>query len=464
MNNTEIAVSKHDLEALNRFTSGRWLWNQRQQLACRYVKFDLSTLLNLAASAIGSRSCTLMLKISEGQYNKVFQLTMDDGREVIAKLPNPNAGRPHFTTASEVATMDFLRNVLGLPVPRVYAWSSRASENHPGAEYIFMEKQAGVPLTNVWDTIKGKQKVQILDQVVDIERRLATTQFTKFGSLYYRHDFADDSDSNAPLYLNSTGNEVRSQTFSIGPTNHCSFFNFERGALDIERGPWSTVTEFMTSIARREIATAKARLRYPLMPEGLFFGPRQYQPSLSKELSALEDYLKVAPYVLPENKATHASVLWHGDLHSQNIFVDPQDPSRIVGRPAFLDYNGPVAEGLGKVPLPQIFNTMDLDEQQKAKALHLAQSLHNLYLVRCLQVNETTFQAIQAQNTLRHQVSVVPGLVLMDYEPLLNSLLRDVEKEWAHIVGVGEDSSSPRTPLPLQFSDELEETWQGIFK
>lgn len=108
-NETEhIADSKHDLEALNRFTSGRWLWNEQQQLDCRYVNFDLSTLLQLAASAIGSRSCTEVLKISEGQYNKVFQLTMDDGREIIAKLPNPNAGRPHFTTASEVATMDFV--------------------------------------------------------------------------------------------------------------------------------------------------------------------------------------------------------------------------------------------------------------------------------------------------------------------------------------------------------------------
>lgn len=34
---------------------------------------------------------------------------MNDGNEVIAKVPNPNAGRPHFTTASEVATMDFVR-------------------------------------------------------------------------------------------------------------------------------------------------------------------------------------------------------------------------------------------------------------------------------------------------------------------------------------------------------------------
>ena len=49
-----------------------------------------------------------MLKISEGQYNKVFQLTMGNELEIVARLANPNAGRPHFTTASEVATMDFV--------------------------------------------------------------------------------------------------------------------------------------------------------------------------------------------------------------------------------------------------------------------------------------------------------------------------------------------------------------------
>ncbi|OGM49765.1 hypothetical protein ABOM_001786 [Aspergillus bombycis] len=337
-----------------------------QQLACRYVTFDLSTLLQLAASAVGSRSCTQVLKISEGQYNKVFQLTMDDGRMVIAMLPNPNAGRPHFTTASEVATMDFLRNAPSLPVPRVYAWSSRASENPLGAEYILMEKQAGVLLTDVWDIIKEKQKVQILDQVVDIERRLAATRFCKFGSLHYQDDLPDNSDSTSALYFDSIGNEVRSKTYGIGPINHRSFFDFGRGALNIDRGPWSTVTQVMTAIARREIATAKAGLRaWPLFMQ--------------------------------------------------------------VGRPAFLDYNGPVPEDLGKVPLPPNFDSIDLDEQRKAKALHRAQTLHNLYLVRCLQVSETIFQVIQNQNTLRHQVRVVPGLVLMDYKPLHNSLFSDEE-------------------------------------
>jgi hypothetical protein len=41
----------------------------------------------------------------------------------------------------------------------------------------------------------------------------------------------------------------------------------------------------------------------------------------------------------------------------------------------------------------------------------------------------------------------------MDYEPLLNDLLRDVEKEGAHIIGAWGDSSSPGMPFPSQFSN-----------
>ncbi|GLA48815.1 phosphotransferase enzyme [Aspergillus niger] len=97
---------------------------------------------------------------------------------------------------------------------------------------------------------------------------------------------------------------------------------------------------------------------------------------------------------------------------------------------------------------------MDADEQRKAKALHRAQTLPDLYLLRWLKTNETVFQSLQSPNTLRHQVSVVPGLVLMDYEPLLNSLLRGVRKNWADIVGLGSDDSSHPIPCPLQSSME----------
>ncbi|KAH7356523.1 phosphotransferase enzyme family protein [Rhexocercosporidium sp. MPI-PUGE-AT-0058] len=473
--------SSHQPNVLNQFTSGRWLWGEQAQLADRYVEFDMPKLYRLAASAIGSESCVKIEKISEGQFNKVFLLTMDDGREAIAKLPNPNAGRPHFTTASEVATMNFLRNVLHLPIPRIYAWNSRLSDNPVGSEYIIMEKQSGVMLYDVWDTMKGSQKAEILKQVVGIEKALASTKFTKFGSLYYKQDLPQ-SESTEPLYVDGNGNAVHSAEFEIGPTNHRSFFDFGKGALDIDRGPWSTIEEYVAAIAYREIACVEKGLRYPRFPEGLFYGPRQYQPSAAIKLSALTNYLKVAPYVLPEKEATLVSVLWHGDLHTQNIFVDPENPSRILGiidwesisasplfmqvtRPAFLDFNGPIPEELSKVNLPQNFDTLCPEDQREAKALHQAQTLHNLYMVRCYQQNPEAFLAMQQKDSLRHQVTVVPSTIIMDYEPYLNQLLRDVEKEWPKIVGLGSDGN-PLVPCPLHFSTDVikqqgkdEESW-----
>lgn len=52
---------------------------------------------------------------------------MDNGVQVIAKIPNPYIPQKFFT-ASEVATLDFLRNELGIPVPRVFAWSSKKDQ------------------------------------------------------------------------------------------------------------------------------------------------------------------------------------------------------------------------------------------------------------------------------------------------------------------------------------------------
>jgi hypothetical protein len=35
---------------------------------------------------------------------------MENGRQLVVKIPNPNAGPAHYTTASEVATMQFVRD------------------------------------------------------------------------------------------------------------------------------------------------------------------------------------------------------------------------------------------------------------------------------------------------------------------------------------------------------------------
>jgi hypothetical protein len=51
-------------------------------------------------------------------------LTLDNGAEIIAKIPDPNAGPTYFTVACEVATLQFLRDVLESLILKVLRWSS----------------------------------------------------------------------------------------------------------------------------------------------------------------------------------------------------------------------------------------------------------------------------------------------------------------------------------------------------
>lgn len=71
------------------------------------MKFDLDHLCRLAAAHFkDATKCARVVKL-EGNFNKALLLTMDDGNEVIAKIPCPNAGPALLTTASEVATLKF---------------------------------------------------------------------------------------------------------------------------------------------------------------------------------------------------------------------------------------------------------------------------------------------------------------------------------------------------------------------
>jgi hypothetical protein len=91
-----------------RYTSGRWLWDEDQQLRDRYSPFNVPELQKAAASSIGAQECVAMVKLAEGNFNKIFKLSMDNGLNVIARIPHPIAGPKYYTTASEVATMEFV--------------------------------------------------------------------------------------------------------------------------------------------------------------------------------------------------------------------------------------------------------------------------------------------------------------------------------------------------------------------
>jgi hypothetical protein len=162
------------------YTSGRWLWNERERREARYRYFDVSSLQHVACQALGASKCISFEKIGEGNYNKAYRIKMEDGQKVTAKIPHPNAGPKLLTTTSEVATMDFVRTVLNILVPKALAWSA-TDQNPVQAEYIIMEEAKGSQLHEVWQELPLRKKCDIVREFVDVERKLLSVSFAKYG-------------------------------------------------------------------------------------------------------------------------------------------------------------------------------------------------------------------------------------------------------------------------------------------
>ena len=205
-------------------------------MAERYVRFNVPELMRIAAIAVGRDRCVGIVKVTEGGFNKIFLLKMDDGYEVIARIPTPIAGPPHYMTASEVATMDFLRTQLDIPAPKVFGWASRVDDDNPvGAEYIIMEKAQGESLSSRWLSLSTGELAEVIKQVVDIETRLFSARFSRHGSLYYKKDLEEKFREDNPNESND-GN-ILADRFCVGPVATRSFWAEERGQMKLDRGP-----------------------------------------------------------------------------------------------------------------------------------------------------------------------------------------------------------------------------------
>lgn len=85
-------------------------------------------------------------KCSEGLHNKAFDLLMDNGSEVFAKLPNPNAGPTRLAIASEVATRELIGQAISsidigsLLIFKASQWVQYAYSSNPGLVLWYNEK------------------------------------------------------------------------------------------------------------------------------------------------------------------------------------------------------------------------------------------------------------------------------------------------------------------------------------
>ncbi|KAI9923366.1 hypothetical protein MW887_010469 [Aspergillus wentii] len=442
-----------------KFTRGRFVVDEEENLRKREVRFDMNRLARVAADSVGASRCISIKKYPDGMFNKAFLMSMDNGREVVTKVPNPNAGIPHFTTASEVATMDFARKVLETPAPCVYSWNSQAKSHPVGAEFIIMDKIEGVPLSQVWDTLKLPQKLQVLLAMTRLQKQWLGVSFSHYGSLYYAGDVQPPAESH---YVKD-GKAIRDSEFAIGPVTGRDWVDAGRSILDIERGPWGPLTQYLHAIETREMKAIKSLK--PPKQIAILCGPKLYRPDKVNKITALAWYRQIVDALIPKDTAITRPCLWHNDLHDDNVFVDPQNPEKITGiidwqschisplfnhnpDPAFLDWSGLEPETLDLAPLPKLSG---LSPEERSAAVH-EYTIQNVFIGwRKLMHAKTPdlYRVVEFRKTAAYGLIFLAHRMFEYGETHFQSLLVDLKDTWADLPAVNSN-----IPFPFDFSEE----------
>lgn len=126
-----------------------------------------------------------------------------------------------------------VRKHTSIPVPRVLAWSSNNS-NAVGAEYIIIEKAAGVLLFQVWDSITESDQLQLIRNLTQIEAQLLAIYFPIYRGLYLRTDNIEQ--------LSRPLDDELGLSFCIGPS--CDREYNPDLSLDFDKGPCESPAYF----------------------------------------------------------------------------------------------------------------------------------------------------------------------------------------------------------------------------
>ncbi|KAF2654300.1 hypothetical protein K491DRAFT_693946 [Lophiostoma macrostomum CBS 122681] len=469
----EKPIREDDLFQHTRF---RWLTNDSQECARRYLRFNVHALIDAAIDASGqsASSCTRIFKYPDGLNNKVFILTLDNGSEVLARLSTPNAGPAFYTNASEVATRGFLRSILNIPVPKICSYALDAA-NPVGAEFILEERAHGTPLDSLWSEWDVDARKSVLDEIVDIETKLTSVSFQKHGCIYYKKHLKEKG---IPAYDLGIGasqgfdNEVDTglqEEFALGPLTEARLWADERENMDLDRGPYSNPLHYVGKLGLNELLWAEAHAKPQINPYRSLDLSVAPPVSPVEYISLLDRFCQLALHLpLPDQQKT----LSHPSLTLDKIFIDPETRkvTSIIGW-----QSASVSEGLFQHPVPSMLLPMRYGPRVSAdhtgptgdKSFDAyreeVEELMNYYATQTLRKNRQRDLDLHPpnRNLLLAPIYHVTGAWSRnEVFPLLHGVV-GIAAHWEKIVADAQASMSDECPIDFS-QEEKDAFWQEL--
>ncbi len=234
---------------------------------------------------------------------------------------------PFYKTESEVATIEYVRKHSTMPVPRIIAYTSSAS-NELGYEWILMEKVDGVPLNDVWDIMPFDSKVDLTVEFARFIKQLQACRFPLLGNLYFADIWNQAgytpilSEYEPAVDVANTDIGIDGE-FVVGRMVSTRFFRDKRLLLPAHRGPFKTALELVTAETKllgqriRHLSASPAADYYSEVDE-------QLAEDGTEVLHTFNDLEGVLPRIFSATDVSEDfKMLWHDDLSGMNILVDP---------------------------------------------------------------------------------------------------------------------------------------------
>lgn len=196
-----------------------------------------------------------------------------------------------------------------------------------------------------------------------------------------------------------------------------------------------------------------------------------YRSSQSKELpqdglSLLQKYINVAPYLVPPPTAEsgYSNVLWHPDLHLDNIFVDThtRQITRIIDWqsacvaplfhqscvPRLCRHPGPVREGWTVPARPEGFEDLSENEKKQIDESLESETLHKHYEAQVCKRAPRHWEVLQnkAVPIIRKPVWLTTGAWESRDLFFLRESLMELVADWEELF--------PGVSCPIEFSNE----------
>lgn len=234
--------------------------------------------------------------LAEGAFNRVYIVEINQQQRCVIRVSLPVD--PQNKTAGEVATLRWLKQHSGIPVPEVIAFDD-SRNNEIGYEWILMEMMPGASAWNRWRKLSMEAKETLVQEIAEYQAQLfRNSEFRTIGTL-----------------LGENVAAASTSCFTPGRIVDPMFFMGHHFDYDVPRGPFRSSHDWLESY----IAII-AKEKTDEMNEA---EDEEDKEDAERNIRVARMLADLLPKIFPMTQnPPERTVLWHNDLSLHNIMVD----------------------------------------------------------------------------------------------------------------------------------------------